>query len=135
MILKKVFASYYFIKGKKKLNKSNDIEALEYFKKAIKYEKEYDILIYKGFAEFSLSSYEDSIMSYQLALQLIESNEKLNFDEKNYLTKYILDDLIKALELLGKINDSLYKYKNIYKNLKFNIKNININILDDFPNV
>lgn len=64
---------------------------------------------------------------------LSKSNKKLNFDEKSYLTKYVLEDLIKALELLGKINDSLYNYRNIYKNLKFNIKNINI--LNDFPNI
>lgn len=129
---KKIMAVYFFIKGKDKLSHSDDLTALEYLKKATNYKKEYDIYIYKGLAEFNLNDYENSILSYQFALQLLKSDKKLNLDEKNYLSKFILEDLIKALRILD-INNNINEYQKELNKLVFNTKNIRKRFFEDFP--
>lgn len=128
----KIMAIFFFIKGKDRLSHSDDLTALEYLKKATSYKKKYDIYTYKGLAEFNLNDYENSILSYQFALQLLESDKKLNLDEKNYLFKFILEDLIKALKILN-INNNLREYEKKLNELVFNTKNIRKSFFDDFP--
>lgn len=122
--------------GRNKLSEYNNLEALEYLKTAAKhcidYDFTYDIFIYKGFAEFQLYDFELSIMSYQYALQLVKANKKLNDDEKKYLMKYILEDLIDALKIM-KLYNNLDKYEEIYRNITYDKNNIKSRILKKFP--
>lgn len=129
----KIKFSYFFVKGSRLLSKENIIEALVYFTKASKCEyRDYNLYAYKGLCEFLLHKYENSIWSYQMALQLIENKQRLNIDEKEYLKHYVLRNLILALDILNK-NENIDEYQLILKNSFFDIAKVRDRYIEDFP--
>jgi len=132
-VMSKSLYIYNYFKAKKCLIKKDFLCAYENFVKAEKYnDKDYSLYIYKGISEFFLKEFESSLYTLQRALLIIESNKKLNKDEKNYLKKYLFGYIIDILKILNK-EESLNEYLKIYKKLKFDRKNINKNFFYDYP--
>lgn len=132
MILNRIIASFFLTKGKSSLSRGDMLSALNFFKKCEKYEQSYDIFIYKGVAEFFLKEIENSIISLQYALQLVENNTKLTENEKSYLKYYTLDFLIKSLKIMG-TNKNLEQYEKNFKRLVFDKKQVRKRFLEWFP--
>ena len=130
--IKKIISSYYVVKAKDLLSKKNDIDALYYLNKASKIETKYDIYIYKALAEFLLNKYENALLSYQYALKLIEQDKNLNLDEREYLKKFVVEDILSILTILNK-RDNYNEYLTIFKNITFNKDNIRTKFFKDFP--
>jgi len=129
---KNALSIYYHIKGREKLSEKNGLEALEFFRKAEKYEINFELLIHKGLAEFLLGMFDNSVMTLQHALRLVRENTKINDDEKKYLKYYILDILITNLNILHKY-ENLNEYTRLFKQLSFNKTKIRTRFLSDFP--
>ena len=124
---------YHFIQGKNYLSEKNIVDALCEFNIAKIYnDNDYELYIYKGLSEFLLKEFENAMITYQYALNLIDKNKKLNFDAKQYLKKYILEDLLQIFQILQKY-ENIEKYSKLYNNLKFNKNNIKEKIFKDFP--
>ncbi len=122
------------MKGKYELINNHFIDAFHYFNKAVNYKaKDYELYIYKGLTEFMLGKFENSLISYQYALQLFETTKNLNEDEKNYLKIYIFKDILNLFKILKIENKNLYIYKILYKDLKYDRKNIRHRFFYDFP--
>ena len=133
-ILKRVKYLYHFIKGKHYLIKEDALRGFLEFNLAQKYQfnEDFELYIYKGLSEFLLKKFENSIMSFQYALKLVENSKKLNIDEKNYLKKYIIDNILDLLKILEN-SENIKRYSKIYKELDFNVKNIRKRFFYDFP--
>jgi len=132
-IFNKIKYAYHFIKGKDYLSKKNIVDALKEFNIAKKYNtNDYELFIYKGLAELLFKEFESSLMSYQYALKLVEKNKKLNTDEKNYLKKYILEDILFILNVLNK-KDNFDEYLNLFNEIKFDRNKIRSKFFKDFP--
>ena len=132
-ILQKIKYAYHFVKGKNFLIENDILNALKEFNLATKYNSDdYELYIYKALSEFLMKEFDNAMMTYQYSLNLVEENYKLNIDEKQYLKTYILDDLLQIFYILKKF-ENISKYISLYKECSFDIKNIQANILENFP--
>jgi len=124
---------YYYMQGKSQLIKKNIIDALEYFRKANKYnQNDYPLYIYKGLCEFLVKDFPNALVSYQQALRLVENHKNLNKDEKAYLKLYIIENILHIFDITENY-ENYENYANIIRNLQFNLTNIRKYFLYDFP--
>ena len=132
-IYRKIMYILFFLKGRNYFLKTNFIDSLKYFTQAEKYYAEdYQLYIYKGLNEFFIKLFDNALISFQKALGMIDSSQKLNLDEKKYLKKYIIEYILISSTVVESFSN-YDKYKNIYYNLEYKKDNINKNLLLDFP--
>jgi len=82
--------------------------------------------------QFLLKDFENSIITYQYALQLVDKSKKLNQDERAYLKEYILDRLITALNIIHHY-ENIEKYTKKAKELSWDRDNVQKRIVENFP--
>ncbi len=131
-ILYKIISIYFCVKGKSCLSNHNFVDALIFFQKAEKYMCIYDVMIYKGVAEFFLGKIDNSIISLQYALQLVQEDKKLTKNEKIYLQYYILEILLDSLKTKDECQN-IKDYEEKFKNLKFKKNLVRKRLLNWFP--
>ena len=107
----------------------NYYDAYNYFKKAVKYyQKDFEAYFLMGECAFFLKDFEMAFEYFIISRHLL-AKSGFNNDEKIYLKKIILKELIQLSLILDKME--LYeKYKNIFYSITFNKNNISKILID-----
>ena len=132
-MINRLRAAFYWTKGKFFFEEDNVVEALDYFRKAEKCSAEpfCDLYAHIGRCELLLSDVENSIVSNQYALSLIDSTKNYNKDEKNYMKKYVLENLVLGLRHLNQ-TQNLKEYESMLQSIDYDEGNIKESMFFEF---
>ena len=129
IFVNKIYFIIFYILGIIKYYNDNYYDAYNYFKKAVKYyQKDFEAYFLMGECAFFLKDFEMALEYFIISKQLL-TKSSFNNDEKIYIKKIILKELIQLSLILDKME--LYeKYKNIYNSITFNKNNISKFLID-----
>jgi len=129
IFVNKIYFIVFYMLGIIKYYNDNYYDAYNYFKKAVKYyQKDFEAYFLMGECAFFLKDFEMAFEYFIISRHLL-AKSGFNNDEKIYLKKIILKELIQLSLILDKME--LYeKYKNIFYSITFNKNNISKILID-----